>query len=410
MGLSFRKSIRVGPLRFNLSKSGIGVSTGIPGFRVGTGPRGSHVSAGRGGITFRKNLASSAERTPSTSGGGTGESQPQRSSLPADRFVVHDSADVSVMVDSGAEELLQEMNTKAGLKRFLLIGLSVMILLSAVLAISSLPKWIWFIFAPVFVGSLIWLHWVDQVRKTTVVMYDLDATLEAAYETLLGALGSLRLAGKVSNVSAVASLQAGYERKVNAGATALMKSERVRPRTGSPEYIRTNVDLFLLPAGNQTLCFMPDRMLVVDDRRVGAVPYDEIRVAWKIQKIIENEGVPRDAQVVGSTWKYPNKNGGPDLRYKDNPEIPIAAYEELTLTSRSGLNEVFQISLHGASRQLELAINAMALALQTHGGDQGSSQCSCYHCGEVVEYASQAAGQTATCPHCSQDIQLPGGH
>jgi hypothetical protein len=38
MGFYIRKSVSVGPFRFNLSKSGIGVSTGIMGFRVGSGP------------------------------------------------------------------------------------------------------------------------------------------------------------------------------------------------------------------------------------------------------------------------------------------------------------------------------------------------------------------------------------
>jgi Protein of unknown function (DUF4236) len=33
MGIRFRKSIKVGPMRFTLSKSGIGCSVGIPGYR-----------------------------------------------------------------------------------------------------------------------------------------------------------------------------------------------------------------------------------------------------------------------------------------------------------------------------------------------------------------------------------------
>jgi hypothetical protein len=39
VGFYVRKSVKAGPFRFNLSKSGIGVSAGVPGFRVGTGPR-----------------------------------------------------------------------------------------------------------------------------------------------------------------------------------------------------------------------------------------------------------------------------------------------------------------------------------------------------------------------------------
>jgi hypothetical protein len=45
VGLRFRKSISLGPFRLNLSKSGIGASIGVPGFRVGTGPSGPRVTA-----------------------------------------------------------------------------------------------------------------------------------------------------------------------------------------------------------------------------------------------------------------------------------------------------------------------------------------------------------------------------
>ena len=44
MGWSFRRSIRLGPLRFNLSKSGIGASAGIPNLRVGKDAKGRNYS------------------------------------------------------------------------------------------------------------------------------------------------------------------------------------------------------------------------------------------------------------------------------------------------------------------------------------------------------------------------------
>lgn len=54
MGWYLRKSMRFGPMRINLSRRGIGVSVGIKGLRVGTGPRGPYVAGGRGGIYFRQ--------------------------------------------------------------------------------------------------------------------------------------------------------------------------------------------------------------------------------------------------------------------------------------------------------------------------------------------------------------------
>ena len=56
MGFYIRKALKVGLLRFNLSKSGVGVSAGIKGLRLGTGPRGNYVHMGRGGLHFRKSL------------------------------------------------------------------------------------------------------------------------------------------------------------------------------------------------------------------------------------------------------------------------------------------------------------------------------------------------------------------
>lgn len=40
MGLRFRKSFTIGPLRINISKSGIGFSLGVKGFRVSRSAKG----------------------------------------------------------------------------------------------------------------------------------------------------------------------------------------------------------------------------------------------------------------------------------------------------------------------------------------------------------------------------------
>jgi|688.fasta_scaffold28627_4 hypothetical protein len=40
MGWRFRRSVGLGPLRLNMSKSGLGYSWGVPGIRVSTTPNG----------------------------------------------------------------------------------------------------------------------------------------------------------------------------------------------------------------------------------------------------------------------------------------------------------------------------------------------------------------------------------
>jgi Protein of unknown function (DUF4236) len=65
VGWNFRRSIRFGPLRFNLSKSGVGTSVGLPGFRIGKDAKGRHyqqTSVPGTGIYRRDYSVTSAQR------------------------------------------------------------------------------------------------------------------------------------------------------------------------------------------------------------------------------------------------------------------------------------------------------------------------------------------------------------
>jgi hypothetical protein len=58
MGWYLKKSLAFGPLRLNLSKSGIGASVGVRGLRVSAGAKGRQISAGREGLYYRASLDS----------------------------------------------------------------------------------------------------------------------------------------------------------------------------------------------------------------------------------------------------------------------------------------------------------------------------------------------------------------
>src|SRR5258708_34831833 len=57
LGFYIRKGFNFGPLRLNLSRSGLGASVGVKGARIGMGPRGTYVHLGRGGLYYRQTLA-----------------------------------------------------------------------------------------------------------------------------------------------------------------------------------------------------------------------------------------------------------------------------------------------------------------------------------------------------------------
>jgi hypothetical protein len=101
-------------------------------------------------------------------------------------------------------------------------------------------------------------------------------------------------------------------------------------------------------------------VLVYDDDGVGAVSYRELQLQVNSTRFIESSSPPRDATVVDRTWQFVNKKGGPDRRFKNNRELPICLYDELKLSSSTGLNEVVQISRNGVGEGFAKAIFDLA--------------------------------------------------
>lgn len=113
---------------------------------------------------------------------------------------------------------------------------------------------------------------------------------------------------------------------------------------------------------------MPDVALVVDGKGVGAIGYRELNLQWVSSRFIEDGYLPSDAQVIDQTWQHPNKeDGGPDRRFSSNRRIPVCLYEDLLMTSASGLNELIEFSRTGVSEPFARALQRLArLGDQSH--------------------------------------------
>ncbi len=359
MGFYLRNSISVGPLRFNLSKSGLGVSAGVTGLRFGAGPRGNYVYMGRGGLYYRATLPpfSSPRQSPP---------EPHPPSAPKISPGTHapleeiESADVSQIVDSSSQELLDELNRKRAKTRLWpFVAVASVVVLG--LGISSgWPAWLAGILVIAAAAGTYAAHTRDALQKTVVLFYDFDSDMEAAYAKLHAATSQLASCAAAWHIEASGKV---YDRKYHAGASDLVRRKSTSIRKEEPPNVKTSIETVAVGVGRQTLHFLPDRVLVYDQNGVGAVGYQALRVEVGATRFIESESVPRDAEVVDRTWKYVNKAGGPDKRFKDNKELPICRYEEVTLSSQSGLNEVLQLSRCGAGGGFAEAISQLGKSL-----------------------------------------------
>ena len=117
----------------------------------------------------------------------------------------------------------------------------------------------------------------------------------------------------------------------------------------------------------RSVYFLPDRILIRDGRRYAGMPYQNCRIAGAATRFIESGKIPNDAERVGTTWKYVNKGGGPDRRYKNNPQLPILRYGELALTAEPGFNFIWQTSRATAGPALSGTLTAIS-GQARHGG------------------------------------------
>lgn len=377
MPIYFRKSVSLGLLRVNFSKSGVGLSAGVRGFRIGTGPRGHYVRAGLGGIYYQQAFGRQGQHPQHA---GRRQSVVPASPLAfvrsannsqrietrdADLNVI-DSADVSSLRSERFEPILHEIESRrrrwpmailfALLPAAATIGLLVAHQ-SPALAVAA---------AAVMLLALLIGRWMDSTRRVTVLAYDLDPEVERGYEMLCLAFDELAgcaAAWHVSHSGAVRDLNAS---KRNAGATSIVQMARATLRYGLPRGVRSNLQPPMFRAGRQNLYFLPDLLLIDENGALGAIGYESLTIQTEQHRFIESGAVPTDAQVVGETWAYVNKSGGPDRRFSNNRRIPVCLYDRMAVGGH-GLNEEFKFSRAGCAEEFARLVGRFSDLARSQG-------------------------------------------
>lgn len=257
-----------------------------------------------------------------------------------------DSSSTLQMVDLSGADLLNELNKKHKQIHWWKLILCVGVVLSIITN---------FDIKVIIVALSITLTaaWYDKVMRTTVLTCDFDPEIKLRYNELHRSFEQLRSCCCQWHIDATGLVD---DPKYHAGASTILNRNIVKFATGLPPYVKASFNVPVIPAGTQTLYFFPERILVYSGDGIGAVSYRELQLDVVPMMFIEDGNVPRDAKIVDRTWRYTNKSGGPDRRFKGNREIPIVVYERLMFTSSSGLREYFDISATDRSQEF---INAL---------------------------------------------------
>ena len=350
MGFYIRKSVSAGPFRFNLSRSGVGISVGVKGFRVGSGPRGNYVHMGRGGLYYRASLGGAHRSSGGPRSHRPKPTLPTQPPMTGDPLQSVETGNVVEMVPSNGSDIVRQINEKMARMHFWPWMLGGGLLSSA--ALAGQPDAQPFVLAMIVCTAAlsILLAYIDVQRKTVVIMYDLSDDVLGPLKAFAQEFDNVALAARIWNID-TAGVSNDWKR--NAGATRLITRKRAIFGYGVPKVIKTNIDLPSIVGGRQNVYFFPDVIIIIEGSHAGAISYQELNIYWGTTVLVEDEGVPPDAQIVGYTWRYVNKRGGPDRRFNNNRRLPQVLYQQMGLQGPGGFQKILQLSRVADRREFD---------------------------------------------------------
>jgi tellurite resistance protein len=367
MPWSFHKAFQKGPLRLNLSKSGLGLSLGVRGFRVGVDARGqAYLRAGHGGISYRQNLGALGRPSLAPRSAEPDGIEPDRTHMelieddplaggPSRR---HEASGHNPLV---ADELTSAIHKAVETKPLLAWGATVCLLLGGA---GILALWYAFSGKASTLGSLggilaglgAWgagaacVYFAfrrDQARKLKLEFeFDNDAWIRwLAFCNSIGALA--RTTTKVQSPRGRFGQSKFFGGPAEAIEAHSVEIERNRPLN----FVDTNIALPAIgPINGTTYQFLPDRILRISDGRMGNIAYSELNLELDETTVVESS-VPRDGRLVGQTWQHTRLDGGPDRRFSYNPQLPIIGYSIVKLTAAGRMDYTFLIASESAAKQ-----------------------------------------------------------
>lgn len=337
MGWYIRKSINVGPIRFNLSKSGIGTSFGVKGFRIGIRPDGSsYLHAGRHGIYYREELGGRRR---------TYQPRPTIQDYSSNRVTFYNNISSSEIKNNYKKELVQALTESYQSFRFDYLTAFISVFIIIIWACchdtlcyrydfnSTLYNVICAVLVLLGILCTIYVAGWETHRRRIDLIYNFEGDNYESYKKIIFAFNKIASCQLIKGVYSATHLSDGYQSKINGGARALTDSTPAFAGTGRMPWTNTNITNPLITACGRSYYFMPDGLYVYDSQGVACVSYLDIEVESDTTRFIE-QVAPSDANIIDYTWQYVNKDRSPDRRFNNNRRLPVCMYGVLSLKVR----------------------------------------------------------------------------
>lgn len=313
MGFRFRKSINLGKgFRINMSKSGPGFSWGGKGFRVTKKANGGFRTTAYipgTGLSYQKDFSNPL-------GGGSkkankkvsGQRQIEENETESRDF----GLDFKNLESTGLKDVLDQAAYEYPLRK---PGFGIFIL--GIILTFIQP----FLVIIAILGALMYFY---KKANPVEIEYDFEGGAKDEYD-----LTNKLLAGILESdaVWLVEGIEADDDRNL------ITARKELKIKDGLSGDLSTNVKVHSLVAGDLTLSFLPDALLINKNGSNKALDYKDLEVDLRSENFLEEEKIA-DATLIEKTYLHTNKDGGPDMRYKDNPEVNLVEYGVLEMKNK----------------------------------------------------------------------------
>ncbi|MCI8984797.1 MAG: DUF4236 domain-containing protein [Lachnospiraceae bacterium] len=325
MGLRYRKSRNLGGgFRINISKAGIGYSWGIPGYRI------TRTASGK------------TRRTASIPGTGisyvtedSGKSKITNKTAQEKDFLVTEIKNV----DSGNIAELQpaeftDLTNK--LQRIITMNTISTCLIWGTIILCIGYQSIWRIL-------LVLAAIIFKVAIYTICHIQLDYSFDDGSDQCITAkrkIDAWEILKGCKQIWYIDTVGKTASARNSGGATSALN--RIPTQIGFvlPYYLRSNINLPVIPMNKakETLIILPDSILLVKKNKVGAVKYTDINIDIYAIGEICTKAPAYDCKYSKNVWLYANKDGSPDMRHKDNKQLPVYEIGRIDISSPNGLD------------------------------------------------------------------------
>jgi hypothetical protein len=179
-------------------------------------------------------------------------------------------------------------------------------------------------FKTALVGMMAVCGYVYKNKRTKVfVGYVLDRAATAKLEEVKAAFAILKKCSRVW-LYQVRAHRDQRQWKYHAGNLFTVSKLPVAVFNRPIPNVEINISVSGITYQDRALYFLLEMILVIDGSSVRYVDYEDLKVETDTIEYVEAEGhVYADSQVIDHRWKFINKDGSRDKRFKENIELPV---------------------------------------------------------------------------------------